>query len=276
VAERQGTDHVHEVTRRLRSRCEAIYGVVFYTPEATVGAHGLDPVQWYMAGRCAPLGAVSAAVATAVLGTFNPRLVSSGLDDVWSLVTPSDMASLKLESAVAVLGGVLPAGGGELARATALLSRALDAAEVAGHPLFAGLSALPRPSRPAARFWRLCDLVREHRSDAHVNAWRSFGFDPVEINMLNELWRQVTPGSIARELMGWSHADMDAGMDRLVRRDLVAGGEITSTGREVREEVERVTSAQQASLVEALGGDASELLGLLDPWARAAVDSHSR
>ena len=108
-----------------------------------------------------------------------------------------------------------------------------------------------------------------------MNAWRSYGFDPVEINVLNELWREEAPGSIACALMGWGGADVDAGMDRLVRQGLVAGGEITSTGREVREEVERVTSAQQASLVAALGGEASELIGLLDPWARAAINRQS-
>ncbi len=254
MADRRGTDHVHEVSRRLRSRCEAIYGLVFYTPEATAGAHGLNTVQWYMAGRCAPLGAVSVPVATAVLGTFNPSLVSAGLADVWSLINPEDMAALKLESAVPLLGGVLPAGGTELARATELLSDALESAEVSGHPLFAGLASLPRPSLPPARLWRLCDMVRKHRSDAHVSAWRSYGFDPIEINVINELWRQEAPVSIARVLMGWGVADMDAATDRLIRQGLVADGEISPTGRQIREEIERATSAQQASLVAAWVG----------------------
>ena len=271
---RGSSDHVHMVTRRLRSRCEAIYGSVFDTPEATSGARGLSPTQWYMAGRSAPLGPVSVEVATAVFGTFNPRLVYDGLNGVWSLVSPEDMVALKLESAVAVLAGLVPTGGSGLDRAITLLSRALESAEVAGHPLYAALSALPRPRSPVAQLWRLCDMVREHRSDAHVSAWRSFGFDPVEINVLNELWREQPVGSIACVLMGWPVSDVEAGARRLAARGLVASGAITPSGRDVREEVERVTSAQQSSVVAALGEDAGELIGLLDPWARAVVAGH--
>jgi hypothetical protein len=265
-------DRVHEISRRLRSRCEAIFGLIFYTPEFTAGTARLNPVQWYMAGRSAPLGPVSAEVGTAVFGTFNPRLVRAGLDGVWSLITPEEVVKERLASAVAILDGVVPAGGPELERAIALLSRALDSAEVAGHPLFAGLSVLPPPPSPMGRLWRLCDMVREHRSDAHVSAWRAVGLDPVEVNVLNELWRDVPAGSIACVDMGWERSDIEAGLQRLVARGLAADDAITTSGRDLREDIERSTSAQQASLVAALGDDAPELIGLLDPWARAAAD----
>jgi hypothetical protein len=272
VGDDRNTARVHEVSRRLRSRCEAIFGLVFYTPEAAAGTLRLNRVQWYMAGRSAPLGPVTAEVAVAVFGTFNPRLVHAGLNGVWSLVTPDEVIAQRGDSVVAVLSGVVPAGGLELERAIALLSRALDSAEVAGHPLFAALSVLPPPPSPVARLWRLCDMVREHRSDAHVNAWRAFGLDPVEINVLNELWRDVPLGSIACGDMDWDRSDIEAGIDRLVQQGLALDGAITPAGRRRREEVERATSAQQASLVTALGGDADELIGLLDPWARAAAN----
>ena len=269
------SDHVHEVARRLRSRCEAIFGAHFLGPEWQDGGHGLDRVQWYMAGRAAPLGAVTAPVAASVFGTIAPGLVAAGLsrrgDSVWPIVTPEEVAHLKLVSAVAVLAELIPTAGMDLERAVVLLGRALAAAETAGHPLYAGLSTFPEPPEPAAYLWRLCDMMREHRSDAHVTAWRSFGLDPVEINVLNELWRDVRLGAITGVNMGWDGDAAAAALGRLTERGLAAGATITPTGRDAREEIERITSAQQASVVDALGSDADELLGLLDPWARTVA-----
>jgi hypothetical protein len=268
-------DDVHRISRRLRARCESFFGVVFSTAAARHGAFGLDPVQWYMAGRAAPLGPVSAEVATAVFGSFNPRLVHAGLDGVWGSVTPAVMAQRKLDSAVAGLDGVVPNGGPEMERAITLLAGALDAAAVAGHPLFAGLRTLREPDRPTARLWRLCDMMREHRSDAHVGAWRAAGLDPVEVNVLNELWRGVPSGSIARADMDWEKDDIDAAMTRLVALGYAAAGSITPAGHNFREAIEQATSAQQASIVHALGDDAAVLNELLEPWARA-VDAAAK
>ena len=260
----------HEVSRRLRSRCEAIYGAMFAAPEYQ-GAHGLDTAQWYMAGRAAPLGAVSAEVACAVFGTFNPRLVHAGIDGVWSIVTPDRMVSLKLDSVRPVLAGTIPEGK-DLEQAITILDAALDAAPFAGAPLFAALAVLPVPTTPREHLWRLCDMVREHRSDAHTSAWRTAGLDPVEVNVLNELWREVPIGTISHTLMSWCPADTDAAMQRLAAAGLSAGDAITPAGAALRDDIEQRTSAQQAAIVDALGDDADRLLGLLDPWAHAIAD----
>jgi hypothetical protein len=123
--------------------------------------------------------------------------------------------------------------------------------------------------------WRLCDLVREHRSDAHVSAWRGFGFGPVDICVLNDLWRDGRAGATAHNDMAWSISEVDAALARLTDDGLATPhGVITDAGREIREAVERATSAQQASMVHAVGHDAEELLALLDPWARAAVANY--
>ncbi len=257
------------MSRRLRSRCEAIYGVMFTAPEYQ-GAHGLDTAQWYMAGRVAPLGAVSAEVACAVLGTFDPRLVHAGLDGVWERLSTDAMVSLKLDSVRPGLAAAV-AEGPELAEAIALLSDALGAAPFAGAPLFAALSVLAVPPTPREHLWRLCDMVREHRSDAHTGAWRAAGLDPVEVNVLNELWRAVPIGAVSCRLMGWDRTDVDAAIARLEDGGLASNGAITPAGTELREEIEMATSAQQAAIVKALGADADRLLGLLDPWAHAVA-----
>jgi hypothetical protein len=179
-------------------------------------------------------------------------------------------------SATRALDGTVPAGGPDLARAAALLSRAMDGAETAGAPLYAALAAMPRPADPVGRLWRLCDMAREHRSDAHVSAWRSFGFLPVDICVLNDLWRGGPAGATAHNDMAWTVGEVDAALARLVDQGLATGDAITEGGREIRESIERATSAQEAPMVAALGADAAELLTLLDPWARAAVANYRR
>lgn len=271
------TDAVHEISRRLRSRAEAIFGAVFYTPEARAGALGLTPVQWYMAGRIAALGPMPAEVAIAVFGTFNPTLVHDGLDGVWDRVTPAEVLGARALSATRALAGTVPADGPELGRAITLLTRAIDTAETAGAPLYAALASLRRPEDPVSLLWRLCDMVREHRSDAHVSAWRSFGFAPVDICVLNDVWRGGPAGATAHNDMAWTVADVDAALVRLTDQGLAtARGTITDAGRDIRDSIERATSGQQASMVDALGLDADELLELLDPWARAAVANYRR
>jgi hypothetical protein len=268
------SDRVHQVSRRLRSRCEAIFGILFYIPE-TVGLNGeLSPVQWYMAGRIAPLGKLEAEPAAAILGSFNPLFVHAGLDGVWSIISPEQVIARRLASVMPSLSRIVDGEDPGLARAVAVLDRAVRLAETAGHPLFAGLAAVPAPEDLTGRLWRLCELVREHRGDAHVSAWRSFGLDPVEVNVLNELWRAVPAGSIACANMGWDTGEVLAATTRLQEAGLVSAGQLTPAGLRIREDIELATSRQQSSLVNGLGGEADELIGLLDPWARAAVASY--
>jgi hypothetical protein len=270
------TDEVHAYTRRLRSRCEAIYGAVFRAPEYRSGALGLDQLQWYMAGRSSALGETTAPVATALFGTFDPRRVQAGLDGVWSITTPEAVRAAWQDSAVAVLVAQPWAGPAEASAidtAVALLERGLGAAEAAGHPLFAALAARPPAADRLARLWQLCELVREHRSAAHVNAWRAAGLDPAAVTVLDELWRDLPRGSIAHVDMGWSRGDIDAALRRLVDAGLADDGRITPAGRERRDGIERATGRQQSSIVDAVGDDGAALLALLDPWARATASA---
>ena len=241
------------------------------TPEWGNGGHGMTRVQWYMAGRAAPLGAAGAEVVGAVLGSFDPDLVRAGIDGVWEIVTPVEMARLKVATAVEVMAGLIPADGPELDRAVELLERGLGAAETSGHPLYSGLRRLPCPPGPPATLFRLCDQMREHRSDAHVSAWRAHGFDALSINVLTELWRQAPLGSITCVNMGFSPSLIEPTLERLEADGLVADGAITDRGRELREEIERATGRQQSSIVEAIGDEVEELLGILDPWARTVA-----
>jgi len=256
---------VSEVSRRLRSRCDAILGAVWFMPEASAGFPSF-------AGRVACLGRVRGEVAAALLAPIpvDPRTV----DTVWDDTDPDTLLAERVGGATAylvgVLGGERPAG---VERALALLRPAVEAAPTDGHPIFAGLRSLPWPGTPLGDLWRASDMVRERRGDSHRNAWQAAGLAAIEIQLLTERWRTTTnPGSTTAARMGWPMAAIDAALDQLRGRGLVDGdGTITPDGRAFRDQIELATDRQERPLVEALGDDADELLDLLAPWARAVV-----
>jgi hypothetical protein len=269
---------VSEVSRRLRARADVILGVVWYTPEARDGYPGLpvSPSTASLAARAACLGRVRGAAVAALFAAIEPGVVTRAIDEAWTVADPETFCQARLDASVRALRSVLGEDPPGVERAHALLCQGLDGASREGHPMYTALRALPWPGSPLGDLWRACDMVREHRGDSHVNAWVSMGLHPVEINVLSELWRNVPLGSVTIMQMGWHRRDLDAAVARLTDRRIVAHGELTDDGRRLREEIETATDAQERSLVEALGTDADELLGLLDPWARAIATNYLR
>ncbi|MCU1429905.1 MAG: Uncharacterized protein JWL83_3905 [Actinomycetia bacterium] len=261
---------VSEISRRLRARADVILGVVWYTPEARDGYPGLacSPSVASLATRAACLGRVRGAAVAAIFATIEPETVARAIDTAWEVASPETFLAARLDASVRALRSVIDDDTG-VERAVELLRGPIDHLDPAGHPMFAALSALPWPGTPLGDLWRACDMVREHRGESHVNAWVAAGLNPVEINVLSELWRKVPLGSVTMMQMGWSRNDLDVALQALKARHLVAGNELTDEGRRFREAIEHATDTQQAPLVDALGDDAEELLALLDPWARA-------
>jgi hypothetical protein len=54
----------------------------------------------------------------------------------------------------------------------------------------------------------------------------------------------------------------------------VQDGGLTDDGRNQREAVEQATDRQCRPIVEALGDELDELLGILEPWGQAIRDAH--
>ncbi len=264
---------VSEVSRRLRARADAILGIVWHTPEAREGYPGIDlPADTAsLAARAACLGRVRGKVVAAVFACMEPTGVASRIDAAWTVVEPASLLAARLEASTRGLAGLVgnPPPGTE--RALELLRAAVEEASTAGHPMWAGLQALPWPGTPLGDLWRACDMVREHRGDSHVNAWTALGVDPVEINVLSERWRGLPSGSVAIYQMGWRKQQVAEAGDRLGAAGFVARDELTPAGRALREKIEAATDRQERAMVEALGDDADELLELLEPSARAVV-----
>ncbi len=261
-------ERVSEVSRRLRSRCDAILGAVWFMPEA----RGPFPT---LAARVACLGRVRGEVAAALLAPLHPASIASEVDDAWCTTDPETLLARRLDGATRYLAGAVGDQPDGIDRAVAVLRHTVEAGPRAGHPVFAGLRSLAWPGTPLGDLWRASDMVRERRGDSHRNAWTAAGLSSVEIQLLTERWRTRTnPGSTTADHMGWTVDEIGSALDRLAGEGWVdAAGELTDAGRAFRDEVELATDRQERPLVEALGDDVDELFELLAPWARAVVAS---
>jgi hypothetical protein len=134
------------------------------------------------------------------------------------------------------------------------------------------VASLGLPGEPLADTWRRADMLREYRGDSHTSACTAAGFDATEIGLLTELYWGLPMRTYVRT-RAWSNEELDAAEARLVDRGLVRDGQFTPEGRAEREAVERATDRQCRSVIEALGDDFDELLGILLPWGQAIRDA---
>jgi hypothetical protein len=217
------------------------------------------------------MGDVSGDVVVSTFGVFNPAIVLPAIEKGRE-VAVDDILAARQQGAIAGLTRILEGVPNAAPRATELLRRAGDVASAEGHPIYAGLRSLGFPGDSIGDLWRAADLLREHRGDSHVVAWVSHGVDPVEITLLTELWWRLPLNSYVGT-RGWSPEEITAGIGRLRDRGLIDGEAFTPEGQTLRASIEEATDRQERVVIESLGDDADELLGLLDPWATAIVAS---
>jgi hypothetical protein len=266
-------EQVRDVSRRLRDLIEPVAANVYFAPEAldAYKALGLSYIPSYFRSRSACMGDVSGDVVVSTFGVFNPAIVLPAIEKGRE-VAVDDILAARQQGAIAGLTRILEGVPNAAPRATELLRRAGDVASTEGHPIYAGLRSLGFPGNSIGDLWRAADLLREHRGDSHVVAWVSHGVDPVEITLLTELWWRLPLNSYVGT-RGWSPEEITAGIGRLRDRGLIDGEAFTPEGQTLRASIEEATDRQERVVIESLGDDADELLGLLDPWATAIVAS---
>jgi hypothetical protein len=250
--------------------CHAAYEALGFTPSrgSADGVALPDPVA-YFTSRGSLMGQVAPQVVAAAFAVFNPEVVAPCVQIGWGLTDAPTIFAARRAGAVAQLTRVLGEAHAGVDRAAALLDRAVQPATVAGRPLFAGLrSQWDDPVDPLTRFFHLGDELRELRGDAHTAAWTSAGLDAVEIGLLTELFFGLPLRSYIRT-RAWSDEQLDDGLARLEARGWVGGDAFTPAGRDAREQVEQHTDAQLRPVIEALGDDLDELLGIIGPWGDA-------
>lgn len=179
---------------------------------------------------------------TAAFAAFKPAAVESAITGGWTKTSPAAILGARERGATAQLERILGpiATAADIERATQLLFASTEGVDCSGRMLFAGLSALDRPTTPWGALWRAADLVREHRGDGHIAAWIPY-LDSTEITMLTELAWEIPPRSYVFT-RGWDEA-----------------------------EGERVTDEATRPVLDRLGDRAAELFEILGPWSEAIV-----
>ncbi|WP_214403691.1 SCO6745 family protein [Pseudonocardia lacus] len=268
--------------RRLAGAIEPVAGQVYFAPEAheayqalgfagsprsTRGVQAPDGPA-YFTSRGSVLGQVPGEVVAAAFGVFNPDAVIPSVAHGWSITDAATICAARTRGATAQLVRVLGEQPEGAERARDLLQRAVEPLRPEGKALFAGLLSLGLPGDPVGDVWRLADLLREYRGDAHIAAWVSAGFDATEIGLLTEAFWGLPLRSYVRT-RAWTPEQLDAAEERLVARGLLADGALTELGRAEREAVEVATDRVCAPIVTALGDDLPALLDILIPWGKA-------
>lgn len=256
--------------RRLRDASEpvAMHAVWARATNEANERLGLDFLTGYVWGRAAALGEPEPAVVAAAFAVFEPGLVAALYDQGRAACSRADVLAARADATAASLEDVLV--GADLGPTVAALRRGLDAADGTGRPLYSGLASLSWPASPAGQLWRACELLREHRGDAHVAACVAAGLEAVSMNVLTELWVGMPLGSYTAT-RGWAPERIGAAAAALGARGLVADGALTEEGRRFRDEVERRTDEASAPVVAALGDDLEDVVARLEEWSAACV-----
>ncbi len=262
---------------------EPVAGQVYFSPECHTGYAelGFSPspgtlgggVQLpdgpaYFTSRGSVMGQVPGQVVAAAFAVFNPDAVVPSVELGWTKVDAATICAARTRGAVGQLVRVLGAEPDGLHRTTGLLADAVAPLRPEGKPLFAGLLSLGPPGDPMGDLWRLADMLREYRGDAHTAAWTSAGLDATEVGLLTELYWGLPMRSYIRT-RAWSDRQLDEAEARLEARGLVTEGGLTDDGRALRESIEVATDAQCEVMVDALGDRFDDLMEVLTPWGRA-------
>jgi hypothetical protein len=251
--------------------CHAAYADLGFSPSpgTTSGGVQFPDGPAYFTSRGSVMGQVPGAVVAAAFGVFNPEAVVPAVEFGWGKVDAPTICAARTRGAVAQLERILGAAPDGLAAATVLLETAVAPLRPEGKPLYAGLLSLGLPGQPLADAWRLTDMLREYRGDAHIAAWTSASLDATEIGLLTEPYWGLPLRTYIRT-RAWSEEQLDAAEARLVARGLLLDGTLTGAGRALRESIEAATDAQCTPILDALGNDGlEELIGLLAPWGKA-------
>ncbi|WP_420452751.1 SCO6745 family protein [Ilumatobacter sp.] len=174
-------------------------GASFYFDPATVAAGreiGLDGFKFYILGRGGALGDVPAAVVTSAFGYFEPNLIQAQWDKARAIVDPATAAQAYFDEC-GRRGSERFADLDGLDAYVDAADEVIAHADLAGRPLFAGISTLRcATDDPAACAAQKAAVLRELRGSAHLVAVLASGLTDAQAHSIKR------PDDVA--LFGWS------------------------------------------------------------------------
>ncbi len=272
--------------RKTWRTVEPLHSMVYFAPEApeSYAGLGIRNEAGYFASRSAPMGAVGADTVIATFYNFCPELVRTAMSGVWTTAAPEAVLRARLEAADVALRRMLGDGvdSPEMKRAADLARQAAECASerCAGRPLFAGHAGLDWPDAPHLVVWHAQTLLREFRGDGHIAMLVIHDLDPVEALVMHAASGEV-PVRFLRATRGWSDAEWDAGVARLIQRGWVERPDrdgsdlaLSEEGAAVRQAIEDATDRMATHPYGALGEEGcAELRTLARPFSRVVVEA---
>lgn len=215
--------------RRLRDAIEPLACQSIWSEEAAERYVELGLDDWFAAyiwERTAALGTPPTALAVMAMGVWNAELIGPLFEMAVAAISREDIVATRLTAPGATVRRLLGDIEAEAAPVLEALRRGIEAADATARPLFAGLTAEPWPEDVAAQLVHAC---REHRGDSHLAVCALAGLDPVEMNILTELYCGYQPLTYTAT-RGWTQEQMTAALERLRGRDLVSGSSLSEEG----------------------------------------------
>lgn len=258
------------IARQLRDAIEpvAMHGVWSELTNTRLGELGLNFGSGYVWGRAAALGEPAPGVVVSSFAVFAPEMIVPLYEDGRATASRADLLAARTAATTESLSAVLA--GHDVGPVADALQTAVSGAEATGRPLFAGLVGEPWPDADVGRLWHACELAREHRGDGHVAVCVAEGLQPIEMNVLTELWVGYPLGTYSAS-RGWSAEAIAEAVEGLRADGLVDGDELSEEGLVFRTEIEEATDLLDQSIVDALGEDADAVIGWMASWSELCV-----
>lgn len=269
-----------KLARHMWHHLEPVHAALYFAPQAfeEAAALGYDvESRWpsYFAYRTAPLGAVGTHLAAATYYSFAPGVIAEHVPSIWDTASPEQVLAARSRAVDRTYRDLLgeKAVAPEVSEAAELARRAAESLTVAHRPFAAANLDLPWPDEPHLALWQATTVLREHRGDGHLAALLSAGLDPCESLVSFAAVGAAPVASFAGR--GWSEQEWAAARDRLAARGLVdADGQATDEGRELRDQVERMTDELAAEPWRKLGEErADRLTRLVLPFMGAVFEA---
>ncbi len=263
--------------RRLRDAIEpiAMHSVWSRGVNERLASQGFNFMTSYVGSRAALLGSPDPGVVVSSFAVFEPSMLTGSYEAAAALWEPSELLAARDDATIASLSSAMAdANESEVAEVADVLAEAVVAADGTGRPLFSGLRSLGMPDSPIGKLWRSTELAREHRGDSHVAVCVANGLDPIEMNVLTELWVGMPMASYSAS-RAWSAEQLEGAASRLSDRGFLENGSLSAAGKTFRDGIETQTDQLEQSIVDALGSAADSAIDHLNEWSAMCIAAKS-
>jgi hypothetical protein len=275
------TSYEPSLGRRCHDAVNPVHTCVYFAPEWAQALTGVGLERGataYLAGRSAPLGAVTAGTVAAIFYNFNPEHVARHIPAAWAVATPQAVIEARLRGAHETLLRYLgpeTLAAHQMAEAAKLACHATEACRREARPLYSANADLPVPEKPHLALWHAATLLREHRGDGHVAALAGAGLTGIEALILHNATGTTVTSAVFKHTRGWSDEQWSIAGEQLRERGLLdESGDLTQAGAQLRNDVEALTDQLDSAPYDHLGPAATarltELAGAFTAQLRAA------